>query len=133
MDLVARTRTCKALEQVGPLRRTYRAPDQEADKATTMSNVEAYRDGYDAYLRRYDRSSDHGERPPVSDEEPRSPYVDDSALFGAWLEGWQNGRCHATSDLREAISGLSGPSPIPAMGAVWPMPIRAASALRWHL
>jgi hypothetical protein len=99
-----------------------------------MTKIQAYSDGYDAYLRLHSEPSG-GERSPAGDEEPHSPYVDDPKLYRAWLEGWKGagGRSRLTNELTRAMLAPLPPSVVPTLGAVWPMPVRTVTAPQCRL
>jgi hypothetical protein len=76
-----------------------------------MRSVKAYNAGYDAYLRRYGQSNNSDKPRSAWVEEPHNPYVDDLALYSAWLEGWQDagGRFRRPSGIAFSIHTPSHP------------------------
>jgi hypothetical protein len=84
-----------------------------------MTRVQAYSDGYEAYLRLYGQAHDADEMIRARDEATPDPYVDDPALYRAWLEGWEDGggRFRPSWDYAYSTDVAVAPAAIPSFGS----------------
>jgi hypothetical protein len=91
-------------------------------EAAMERSVEAHNAGYDAYLRCYGQTNGADKASPAQVETPHCPYVDDPALYSAWVEGWEDagGRFRQPSEMALSIDTLFPPPAIPAFGAAAP-------------